>query len=161
MPPRKTTKNNRKSTTRTIRNSRTTRSTTTKRTTSPTNSTYSCKSPRYNTPRVECQARIGSYRNVYQQFTPSSGKTTFSPTAANKWTKYVNNGVLVYKYNNVQFGKFFGQKWTQATPTAARQYLRKKFGPGIKDVTRGKGNCWLVATTKNVTGRPFNTYDWK
>ncbi len=38
--------------------------------------------------------------------------------------------------------------------------LRNKYGTAVRDVTRGNGNCWLIATTKNVSGRPFNAYCW-
>lgn len=161
MPPRKNYRmTNRKSytTKRTSPTAKTTTKTTAKTTTS---TQYACNSPRYNTPRTECQMRIGSYRNVYSQFTPTGQKTQFSPTNANKWTKYVTNGNIVYKFNTQQFTRFFGTKWAQSSPTTCKQWMKKKFGTGIKDVTRGKGNTWLVATTKNVTGRPFNNYNWK
>lgn len=151
MPPRKTTRTYR-------RNFRT--GPTARRTTSNWQS-YACNSPRFRTAKQECQWRIGSYRNVYSQFTPAGTKTIFSPSAANKWMKYINNGALVYRFNNAQFSKYFGTRWTYSSPTATRQWMRRKYGPGIKDVTRGKGNCWLVATTKNVTARPFGTYNWK
>lgn len=155
MPPRKTTRNYGK------RNYTGTTFGTTTHNFTKTGATYACNSPRFTTARYECQWRMGSYRNVYSQFMPTGTKTVFSPTAANKWIKYVNTGTRVYKWTNVQFTKQFGQKWTQASPTAIRQFMRKKFGTGIKDIIRGKGNCWLVATTKNVTGRPFTTYNWK
>ena len=121
---------------------------------------YACNSPKYNPVRNECQWRMGSYRNVGTQFNGTGAKTVFSPTTANKWLRYVNNGVRVYKFNHNDFARYFGSQWTRTTPTTARQYLKKKYGQGIKDVTRGKGNCWLIATTKNVTGRPFNNYPW-
>ena len=157
MPSRKTTRTYRTKnhTSRTHKTRRTTTSRTTNRT------TYACSSPRFRTTKQECQWRIGSYRNVYSQFTPAGTKTIFSPTTANKWIKYVNNGALVYKFNNVQFSRYFGTRWTSGTPTAARQFMRRKFGAGIKDVTRGKGNCWLVAATKNMNRYPFSNYSWK
>lgn len=152
MPPRKTNRNYRT----------TNRSTTTRRTTkSPTTNTYATNSPKFTPVKQECQWRIGSYRNLYSQFTGAGSKTLFSPTNANKWIKYVNNGVRVYKFNNNEFTKNFGTQFANLTPTSARKGLQKKFGTCIKDVTRGKGNCWLVATTKNPTGRPFNNYNWK
>lgn len=122
-------------------------------------SNYSCNSPKFKTARFECQWRMGSYRNIYSQF---AGHTTtpFSPTLANKWVRYINAGVRVYKFNNTEFAKYFGHNFASFTPTAARQFLKQKFGAGIKDVTRGNNNCWLIATTKNVTGRPFNAYTW-
>jgi hypothetical protein len=122
---------------------------------------YACNSPKFTPVKQECQWRIGSYRNVYTQFTGGGTKTTISPAMANRWIRYINNGNRVYKFNNAQFTRYFGTNWTTGPITAARQYLRRKFGTGIKDVARGKGNCWLVATTKNVTGRPFNNYSWK
>lgn len=157
MPPRKATRNYRRTTGRT-----------TKRYTSRTHrtgrmsmTTYACSSPRFKTVRDECQWRMGSYRNVFSQFTPAGTKTVFSPSAANKWTRYVNSGVRVYKYNSQQFSRYFGAKWAHYSPTTIKNYLRKKYGVAVKDVIRGKGNCWLVATTKSITGRPFNNYNWK
>ncbi|MCK4343448.1 MAG: hypothetical protein KAY37_17175 [Phycisphaerae bacterium] len=153
MPPRKTNRTSQKKNYRT--------STWKTKTTRSSASYYPCNSPKYSPARFECQWRMGSYRNVWSQFNGAGMKTTFSPTLANRWIKYVNNGVRVYKFNNNDFSKHFGTEWAGGTPTAARQYLRKKYGPGVKDVTRGKGNCWLVATTKNMTGRPFANYLWK
>lgn len=132
---------------------------TTKTTHTPT-AAYPCSSPKYKNAKDECQWRMGSYRNVYAQFSGAGSKTAFSPTTANRWIKYVNSGARVYKFNQTDFNKYFGQHWATGTPTAARTYLKKKYGSGIKDVTRGKGNCWLVATTKTVAGRPFNNYPW-
>jgi hypothetical protein len=120
---------------------------------------YPCNSPKFRPVRDECQWRIGSYRNVYSQFAGGT-RTNFSPATANKWIRYVNNGVRVYKFNSIEFTRHFGARLTYTTPTTARQFLRQKFGACIKDVTRGNGNCWLIATTKNVTGRPFAQYDW-
>jgi hypothetical protein len=136
---------------------RTTRTTTgTTGTTTGTTTTYACNSPKFRTVRQECQWRITSYRNVYTQITGPGTKTIFSPTTANKWVRYVNTGVRVFKFTNTEFTRHFGTTWTTRTPKAAWRYLRTKYGPGIKDVTRGKGNCWLVATTKTVTTRPFS-----
>lgn len=153
MPPRKTMR---------LSHRRSYRSRTTRRTSRSraSHTYYPCSSPKFSTVKTECKWRIGSYRNVYSQFSGASTKTIFSPTNASKWMRYVNNGARVYKFNNNQFTRYFGSQWTLNTRTA-RQYLRRKFGPSIKDVIRGKGNCWLVATTKSVTGRPFNTYQWK
>lgn len=123
--------------------------------------TYSCQSPKYSPARSECLWRMGSYRNVWSQFNGAGSKTIFSPSAANKWTKYVNNGVRVYKFNSNEFTRHFGTHWLQGSPTSVKNWLRKKYGTGIKDVIRGKGNCWLIATTKNVMSRPFNNYNWK
>ena len=122
---------------------------------------YPCSSPKFKPAREECQWRMGSYRNIYSQFSGTASKTAFSPTTANKWIRYINSGARVYKYSNTDFRKYFGTIAANFSPTMARQHLRKKFGPAIKDVTRGNSNCWLVATTKNVTGRPFINYHWK
>ena len=107
------------------------------------------------------QAKIGSYRTLNQQFTGAGKVTAFSPTAANKWIKYVDQGAWVYKFNNTQFCKFFGPQFAHASPTAAYRFLRQKYGAGIKAVTRGKGNTWLVAAMPSVTARPFYNYTWK
>jgi hypothetical protein len=123
--------------------------------------TYPCGSPAFKTAQQECQWRMGSYRNIYQQFTGTGTRTTVSPSTAGRWTRYVNNGYQVYKFTNKDFCRYFGARWAQNTPKAACQYLRNHFGTAIKDVTRGKGNCWLVATTRTPTARPFNTYTWK
>jgi hypothetical protein len=132
------------------------------RTTSTTRnitSHWAINSNRYNQVRGEGEWRMGSYRNVYAQVSGGT-RTTLSPNQINKWIRYVNAGTRVYKFNANEFTKYFGRQWTSTTPTAARQWLKRKYGPGIKDVTRGKGNCWLVATTRNVTGRPWNNYNW-
>lgn len=160
MPPRKTTRTSRNYRT-TNRTNRTTGTNRTNRTTRTPSATYPCNSPKYSPAKSECQWRMGSYRNVYSQFSGGRTKTRFSPTTANKWVKYVNSGNRIYKFNNVEFTRHFGTQWNTNSVTAARQFLRRKFGVAVKDVTRGKGNCWLIATTKNMTGRPFNNYNWK
>ncbi len=149
MPPRKT--NYKYSSYN--RTSRTTRR-------NPTCTTWSCNSPQYRGIRTECQWRMGSYRNLYTQFTGAGRNTMFSPTTANKWMRYVNNGVLIYKFNTRDFARYFGTRWTNATPTAIRKYLTRRYGTTIKDVTRGKGNCWLIAASRTPTARPFNNYNW-
>ncbi len=126
-----------------------------------TTTTYPLNSPKFKCVRQECQWRMGSYKNVYSQFTGAGTSTYLSPTTANKWMKYVNSGSQVYKWTNRDFCRHFGSKWAQSSPTTVRRYLQQKFGRTIKDVTRGKGNCWLVATTKTPTTRPFTTYTWK
>ena len=164
MPPRKTTRTYRKrSTGRTLRTTRTTGRTTTRttnRTTRTPQCTYSCNSPKFLPTRNECQQRMGSYRNVYTQIA-GGNKTLLSPTTANKWLRYVNNGSRVYKWTTNEFTRHFGKTNTQGTPTAVRRYLRTKYGAQIQDVTRGRSNCWLVATKKPINGRPFNSYAWK
>jgi hypothetical protein len=116
---------------------------------------------KYNNYRKELQAKIESYRTINQQFTGVGNVVAFSPSGANKWIKYVNQGAWVYKFNNAQFCRWFGTHWNDATPTAAYRYLRHKFGVAIKGVTRGKGNSWLVAATPKITARPFYNYNWK
>ncbi len=155
MRPKKTTTRTRKTNYRT----KTNRTSKTNRTTTTTNK-WACNSPKFNTPRQECEWRMGSYKNVYTQFKGAGQKTQLSPTIAKKWVKYVNNGNPVYKFTNKDFCNYFGQKFANSTPRAARQYLTQKFGRTIKDVTRGKGNCWLVATTKTPTATPFKNYNW-
>jgi hypothetical protein len=149
-----------KYTSATRKNNRTSRYTTTTKRNTWNSPSYPCNSPKFSGPKNECQWRIGSYRNVYSQFTGAGNKTVFSPTIANKWVRYVNNGVQVYKFTNKDFCRYFGMRWATATPTAARKYLYGKYGSKIKDVVRGKGNCWLVATTKTPTVRPFTNYNW-
>ena len=129
------------------------------RSTSWTTSSYSPN--KYNTYKKTLQAKIGSYRTINQQFTGTGKVTAFSPSGANKWIKYVDQGAWVYKFNGPQFHKFWGSNWNNPTPTAAFRYLQKKYGTSIKAVTRGKGNCWLVAATPKITARPFSTYNWK
>jgi hypothetical protein len=127
-------------------------------------STYSgtCYSPtKYNTYKKTLQAKIGSYRTIHQQFTGTGKVTAFSPAGANKWIKYVDQGAWVYKFNNTQFSKFWGPYWNDPSPTVAFRYLQKKYGSNIKAVTRGKGNCWLVAAMPKLTARAFSTYTWK
>jgi hypothetical protein len=121
--------------------------------------TFTCNSPRYKTVRNECQCRIGSYRNVYTQFT-GAGMTTWSPTVANRWMRYANNGWQVFKFTNAEFSRHFGTEYANFSTTVARRQLAHKFGACVKDVTKGKGNCWLVATTRTPAARPFTNYDW-
>ena len=123
--------------------------------------TFNMGSPAFNRARQECQWRMGSYRSIYTQFTGAGQKTVFSPTNANKWLKYVNNGWRVYYWNNKDFCRHFGRQWEYGTPTSCFRWMRQRYGTGIKAVTRGKGNGWLVATTPNITARPFTTYQWK
>ncbi len=153
MPPRKTARRNNWT------NRWTTRTYTHRRPT--TSTTYPCNSPKFRTAREECQWRMGSYRNVYAQFTGAGTKTFFSPTNANKWMRYINSGAQVYKFNNKDFCRYFGRRWNNSSPRTAFRYLRQKYGTTIKDVTRGKGNCWLIATSRTPTARPFNNYPWK
>ncbi len=129
-----------------------------------TTRTFSCAtySPsKYKTYQKNLQAKIGSYRTIWQQFNGTGKVVAFSPTSANKWIKYVDQGAYVYKFSNQQFSKFFGKNWNNPTPTAALRFLKQKYGQGIKAVTKGKNNTWLVAATPKVNARPFSTYTWK
>lgn len=111
--------------------------------------------------REEITAKIGSFRAINQQFAGASKVTAFSPSTANKWINYVNDGCNVYTFSSSQFGRLFGNQWTHTTPTNAFRYLRNRYGTGIKAVTRGKNNTWLIAATDRVTARPFSNYTWK
>lgn len=115
----------------------------------------------YNTQKKTLQAKICSYNTIHRQMTGAGKVMAFSPTGANKWIRYVENGAWVYRFNSQQFKQFWGNTWNNPTPTAACRYLQHKFGQGIKDVTRGKGNYWLVAATQNINSRPFSNYNWK
>ena len=122
---------------------------------------HSFSPARFSNTGKEIQARIGSFRNINSQLSGAGKVTAFSPTTVNKWIKFVNNGTRVYKFKNNDFCKYFGSNWSSSNPTAAQRWLTQKFGTGIKAVTRGKANCWLIAATNNVTGRPFTNYSWK
>ena len=126
---------------------------------SPT--TYPCTAPAFKQPRTECQWRIGSYKNIYSQFTGAGKQTMLSPTTANRWVKYINSGYRVYKFSNTHFTRYFGSQWNQHSTTACHKWMKQKYGTGIKAVTRANNNWWLVAATPNVTARPFQTYNWK
>ena len=136
-------------------------------TSATSSSTWSVNTPQFKTIKNECQAWMGSYKNIYSQFNGAT-KTSFSPTVANRFLKLINNGTFVYKFNNTQFVKAFGSAFPGSktnfvsqfsAPTIAKQ-IQKKFGTGIKSVARGNGNCWLVAATPNVTSGPFKSYNW-
>lgn len=135
------------------RTSRTSRSSTTN------SSTWSPNSPQFKPIKNQCQAWIGSYKNVYSQINTSS-KTSLSPTVANRFVKLINNGSFVYKFSNPQFTQKFGQTAKDLSPTQATKFLQKKFGAGVKSVARGNANCWLVAATPNVQKGPFKSYNW-
>ena len=115
----------------------------------------------YGNVRKELKWRICSYRTLHSQFSGPNKVTAFSPTIANKWLKWVNTGARIYKFSNNDFCKYFGQQWYGASPTAAFRWMKQKYGPGIKGVTRGKANSWLVAATSNFTARPFSNYNWR
>ncbi|MCG3125998.1 MAG: hypothetical protein CHACPFDD_00826 [Phycisphaerae bacterium] len=116
----------------------------------------------FSSVKKSIQQCIGSFRNIQGQFTGGGRVTAFSPTAANKWVRYINNGAFVYKFSNSEFCRQFGARFGQpgtSTSNVART-LKAKFGTGIKDVTRGKGGCWLIAASARVTGYPFSSYKW-
>ncbi len=119
------------------------------------------KPTKFNTCRKEIQARIGSFRTLNQQFSGVTNVTAFSPNTANKWIKLVDAGARVFAFNQNQFSRYFGSGWNQSSPTAAFKFLRRKFGTGIKAVTRGRGNTWLIAASPKLSARPFNNYNWK
>lgn len=122
--------------------------------------TWPCNSPKFRIVRNECQWRMGSYQNVYSQFAKAGSRAYMSPTTANRWIRYVNNGSQVYMFSNRQFCNFWGSRFAYVNPRTAYQHLRNRYGTIIKDVTRGKGNCWLIATSRTPTARPFTNYNW-
>lgn len=130
--------------------------------TTMTHSAGSYYSPtKYNTYKKDLQAKIGSYRTINQQFSGATKVTAFSPTGAGKWIKYVNQGANIYKFSSKDFQKFWGKNWNNPTPTAAYNFMKKKFGVNIKAVTQGKGSYWLVAANPKISARQFTTYNWK
>lgn len=126
-----------------------------------TNTTTRSYSPtQFSTARREIQAKIGSYRTLNEQFSGAGKVTAFSPNTCSKWISYVDSGCNVFKFTNNEFCRFFGTQMNNCPPSFAFRTLRNKCGTGIKAVTRGKNNCWLVAATPRVTARPFSTYTW-
>lgn len=125
-----------------------------------TSATWPCNSPKFSAVRDECQTKIGSFRTIYAQCT-GAGKTCFSPSTANKWTRFVNNGACVYQFSGAQFTKTFGRQFNHATPTTAFRMMKRKYGAGIKAVTQGRNNTWLVCASSSITARPFSNYNWK
>jgi hypothetical protein len=132
-------------------------------------------STKFNVPVNTMQGKIGSFRTLTQQCTPTG---CFTPTTANKWINFVNDGAFVYKFNNQQFNKLcnvtnsttntsHNRSYNTTTNhgtfsnTAAFNTLRKKFGAGIKAVTKTNSHYWLVAATPSVSARPFTHYAWK
>lgn len=124
----------------------------------PTNTYNPAK---FSSTRQEITAKIGSFRAINQQVTGAGRVTAFSPTTASKWINYVNDGCNVYTFNNNDFCRYFGRQLQGCSPTQAFRTLKNKFGTGIKAVTRGKGNNWLIAATDRVTAKPFSSYNWK
>jgi len=128
---------------------------------STTSSTQYYSPSRFTTCRRTLECKLGSYRALNQQFGGSGYVTGFTPAAANKWIRYVNSGACVYSFSGNEFSRYFGRNCANCTPTQACKWLRQKYGTGIKAVTRGRGNTWLIAASPNVSGRPFTNYDWK
>lgn len=115
----------------------------------------------FNTHRNEICAKICSFRTINQQLNGAGKVTTFSPGAANKWINFVNDGARVYKFTNLQMARIFGSDWSNNNSTTnTLRLMKKKFGSGIKAVTKGKSSTWLVAATNNVSKRPFSTYSF-
>lgn len=120
--------------------------------------TFSASS--FNKITTNIQQKIGSYRNIWSQFKGGSS-TCFTPGTANKWINLIDNGANVYKFTGNDFARWFGTSYNPKwSPTTAMRFCRQRFGMGIKAVNRGRGNCWLVCATSNVSSRPFNMYNW-
>ncbi len=134
--------------------------TTAGRTTTKASAGYSPS--KFNDIRQNIQQRVGSYRNIYAQVSGASKVTAFSPKTAQQWTKFINNGCNVYKFNTQQCSRFFGQQQFDSSTTnrTATQLFRAKFGAGVKAVAQARGNAWLVAATNNVNQGPFKNYKW-
>lgn len=132
------------------------------------NSSYSSRSTtstsysptQFSNVREQCQQRVTSYRTIASQCSGPGRVNWFSPSTANKFVRFVNSGCLVYKFSNPQFCRSFGEQFSKTNNTTAFRMLKNKFGTGIKAVTRGKNNCWLVCASSNVSARPFSQYNW-
>ena len=124
---------------------------------SPT-TTYSPN--KFSNCRQEISAKIQSVRAINQQFSGVGKVTAFSPSIANKWIGYVNDGCNVYTFTNQQFCRLFGSQWSVGSPSNAQRFLKSRYGTGIKAVARGKGNCWLIAANSRISARPFSNYSW-
>lgn len=116
---------------------------------------------KYSNIREQLQQRAASYRTLYSECSGPGMVTCFSPTTAKSWVRFVDNGCNIYRWNNNEFVRNFGSQFSSFNNTTAFRTLRQRFGAGIKAVTRGKGNCWLVAATDSVSARPFTNYTWK
>lgn len=117
--------------------------------------------------RTQVTTKIASFRNINSQLSGSGKVIAFSPATINRWINFVNSGNCVYKFNSAEFTRKFGRFFptttptTAASPTVALKTLQRQFGQGIKAVTRGKGNNWLIAASPNVNKGPFGSYNWK
>src|SRR5262245_54958418 len=140
-----TSKYSRRSTTSRSGGWRTTTSSSSSRT---TGRSFSASS--FNKITSNIQQKIGSYRNIWSQF--KSGSTTcFTPGTANKWINLIDNGANVYKFTGNDFARWFGTNYSSTwSPSTATRYCKQRFGTGIKAVSRGKGNCWLVCASSTV-----------
>ena len=118
-------------------------------------------SSKFSGTRKQLQKKIVSLRTINQQVSGVGKVTAFSPNNASRWIQMVNNGACIYQFTNTDFCRHFGSKWSSYAPSTALSYLKRKFGSGIKAVTRGKGNSWLVAASPNLSSRPFGSYNWK
>ncbi|MBL8879079.1 MAG: hypothetical protein JNG88_08160 [Phycisphaerales bacterium] len=125
-----------------------------------TTSSTSYSPTQFSNVREQCQQRVTSYRTIASQCSGPGRVNWFSPSTANKFVRFVNNGCLVYKFSNPQFCRSFGSQFSNTNSTTAFRLLKNKFGTGIKAVTRGKNNCWLVCASSNVSARPFSQYNW-
>ena len=144
---------------RSYRTSGTRRSMTGTRRSGTTGSTFNPR--KFITARKEVVARIGSYQALSNQWSGISNVTGFSPTTANRWIRFVSNGSRIYSFSSGQFSRLFGSEWNHSSPTTAYRFLRRKYGAGIKAVTRGRNNTWLIAASPNISARPFSNYNWK
>lgn len=155
-----------RNTRRSKRNVRTTSSRTVSSGTWTPSTTYS--PTRFNMHRKDLNAKIASFRMINQQVSGPGKVTAFSPSTTNKWIKLVNNGAFVFKFTNAQFSQKFGKIVTKnntksfsGSPNVALKSLQRMFGGGIKAVTRGKANSWLIAATPTVNKAPFSNYSFK
>lgn len=120
---------------------------------------------KFSTHRKQVQAKICSLRTINQQIAGAGQVTAFSPTNINRWINFVNSGANVYKFTGAQwsrsFGRYFNVSSAAISPSIALRALQRQFGSGIKAVTKGKGNAWLVVANQNVNASPFKNYNWQ
>ncbi len=119
---------------------------------------------KFSVQRKQVTAKISSFRTINQQINGTGKVTAFSPANVNKWINLVNSGHAVYKFNGMQanrhFGKLFNNPINSISPSFALKTLQKQFGTGIKAVTKGKGNNWLIAASTTVNASPFRNYSF-
>lgn len=131
--------------------------TTSRNTSSQTSRGYSPS--QFSDVRQQIQCRLGSFRTLNSQVSGAGRVTAFSPSVANRWVKFVDQGARVFKFSGREVNRWFGARhdtntWSNA---AAFKWLRWKFGSGIKAVTRGKSGTWLVAASSKLNTGPFRT----